>query len=138
LADILDWVSAILYCMRRESDLPEGVSHSVGIDQGVGSVPLRGSRAVSPKRSAISNFRVVDYAQDSMTAEESCHYNLQHGQLWMRKFEDSLRSKADVAMVNETLCKVLCHNCSPDSRNVRYRLYLLEAISQPGETQLSD
>ena len=27
-----------------------------------------------------------------------------------RKFGDSLRSKADIAMVNETLCKVLCHN----------------------------
>jgi hypothetical protein len=27
-----------------------------------------------------------------------------------RKFGDSLRSKTDVAMVNETLCKVLCHN----------------------------
>ena len=27
-----------------------------------------------------------------------------------RKFGDSLRSKTDVSMVNETLCKVLCHN----------------------------
>jgi len=27
-----------------------------------------------------------------------------------RKFGDFLRSKADVAMINETLCKVLCHN----------------------------
>jgi transposase len=27
-----------------------------------------------------------------------------------RKFGDSLRSKTDVAMVNETLCKVLWHN----------------------------
>lgn len=27
-----------------------------------------------------------------------------------RKFGDSLRSKTDVAMVNETLCKILCHN----------------------------
>ena len=27
-----------------------------------------------------------------------------------RKFGDSLRSRTDVAMVNETLCKVLCHN----------------------------
>jgi transposase len=27
-----------------------------------------------------------------------------------RKFGDSLRSKTDAAMVNETLCKVLCHN----------------------------
>jgi len=27
-----------------------------------------------------------------------------------RKFGDALRSKTDVAMVNETLCKVLCHN----------------------------
>jgi transposase len=27
-----------------------------------------------------------------------------------RKFGDSLRSKGDVAMVNETLCKILCHN----------------------------
>ena len=27
-----------------------------------------------------------------------------------RKFRDSLRSKTETAMVNETLCKVLCHN----------------------------
>jgi len=27
-----------------------------------------------------------------------------------RKFGDSLRSRTDVAMVNETLCKILCHN----------------------------
>lgn len=27
-----------------------------------------------------------------------------------RKFGDSLRSKSDTAMVNETLCKVICHN----------------------------
>jgi transposase len=27
-----------------------------------------------------------------------------------RKFGDSIRSKTDVAMVNETLCKLLCHN----------------------------
>ena len=27
-----------------------------------------------------------------------------------RKFGDALRSKTDVAMINETLCKVLCHN----------------------------
>jgi len=27
-----------------------------------------------------------------------------------RKFGDSLRSKTDIAMVNETLCKMLCHN----------------------------
>jgi len=26
------------------------------------------------------------------------------------KFGDSLRSKTDVAMVNESLCKILCHN----------------------------
>jgi len=29
-----------------------------------------------------------------------------------RKFGDSLRSKTDTAMVNEALCKVLCHNLS--------------------------
>ena len=27
-----------------------------------------------------------------------------------RQFGDSLRSKTDIAMTNETLCKVLCHN----------------------------
>lgn len=27
-----------------------------------------------------------------------------------RKSRDGLRSKTDVAMVNELLCKVLCHN----------------------------
>ena len=26
------------------------------------------------------------------------------------KFGDSLRSKCDVAMINEALCKILCHN----------------------------
>lgn len=26
------------------------------------------------------------------------------------KFGDSLRSKGDTAMVNEALCKILCHN----------------------------
>src|SRR5439155_6966103 len=29
-----------------------------------------------------------------------------------RKFGDSLRSKTDVAMVNEALCEILCHNLS--------------------------
>jgi len=27
-----------------------------------------------------------------------------------RKFGDSIRSKTDTAMANETLCKILCHN----------------------------
>jgi len=27
-----------------------------------------------------------------------------------RKFGDGIRSKTDTAMVNETLCKILCHN----------------------------
>jgi hypothetical protein len=27
-----------------------------------------------------------------------------------RKFGDSFRSKSDTAMVNEALCKILCHN----------------------------
>ena len=27
-----------------------------------------------------------------------------------REFGNSLRSKTDVAMVNETFCKILCHN----------------------------
>jgi hypothetical protein len=27
-----------------------------------------------------------------------------------RKFGDALRRKTDTAMVNETLCKVFCHN----------------------------
>jgi transposase len=27
-----------------------------------------------------------------------------------RKFGDALRSKTDIAMINETLCKILCHN----------------------------
>lgn len=27
-----------------------------------------------------------------------------------RKFGDSLRTRTDTAMVNEVLCKVLCHN----------------------------
>ena len=32
------------------------------------------------------------------------------GETLKRKFGDSLRSKTDVAMANETLCKILCHN----------------------------
>lgn len=30
--------------------------------------------------------------------------------LMKRKFGDSILSKTDTAMTNETLCKVLCHN----------------------------
>lgn len=43
------------------------------------------------------------------------HYNKRSNvesafSMMKRKFGDSLRSKTDVAMVNETLCKILCHN----------------------------
>jgi transposase len=43
------------------------------------------------------------------------HYHLRSNvestfSMMKRKFGDSLRSKTDVAMVNETLCKILCHN----------------------------
>ena len=35
-----------------------------------------------------------------------------------RKHGDSVRSKTDVAMVNEVLCKFLCHNLCWDSRSL--------------------
>jgi len=43
------------------------------------------------------------------------HYHLRSNvestfSMMKRKFGDSVRSKTDVAMVNEVLCKVLCHN----------------------------
>lgn len=43
------------------------------------------------------------------------HYHLRSNvestfSMMKRKFGDGLRSKTDTAMVNETLCKVLCHN----------------------------
>ena len=53
------------------------------------------------------------------------HYHLRSNvestfSMMKRKFGDGLRSKTDTAMVNETLCKVLCHNLVvSDSRNVR-------------------
>jgi hypothetical protein len=28
----------------------------------------------------------------------------------MAKFGDAVRSKSDIAMVNEVLCKIICHN----------------------------
>jgi hypothetical protein len=32
------------------------------------------------------------------------------GATWKRKFGDFVRSKGDVAMVNQAMCKVLAHN----------------------------
>ena len=43
------------------------------------------------------------------------HYHLRSNvestfSMMKRKFGDSFRSETDVAMVNESLCKILCHN----------------------------
>ncbi len=52
------------------------------------------------------NFRKQEFLQ---------HYNKRSNvestfSMMKRKFGDSIRSKTDVSMVNEVLCKVLCHN----------------------------
>jgi transposase len=52
------------------------------------------------------NFRKAEFLQ---------HYHKRSNvestfSMMKRKFGDSIRSKTDVAMTNEVLCKILCHN----------------------------
>ena len=41
------------------------------------------------------------------------------------KFRDHVRSKTDVAMVNEVLCKIICHNTLAGRGNTRPKRGLL-------------
>jgi transposase len=58
--------------------------------------------------------KMFDYFQFQRT-EFLQHYHKRSNieatfSMMKRKFGDSLRSKSDIAMANEVLCKVLCHN----------------------------
>ncbi len=74
-------------------------------------IPFRKDATVKPgglweKMFYYFNFRCDDFLQ---------HYHKRSNvestfSMMKRKFGDSLRSKTDTAMMNETLCKVLCHN----------------------------
>lgn len=56
-------------------------------------------------------YRYFQYRRDDFLAQYHKRSNVESTfSMMKRKFRDSLRSKTDVAMVNETLCKVLCHN----------------------------
>jgi transposase len=80
----------------------------------VGAVPF-----IAFKSDAIGNgggtwTKMFHYFQFRRT-EFMAHYHKRSNvestfSMMKRKFGDSLRSKTDVAMVNETLCKILCHN----------------------------
>jgi transposase len=74
-------------------------------------IPFRRNATVKPgglweKMFYYFNFHREDFLQ---------HYHKRSNvestfSMMKRKFGDSIRSKTDTAMVNETLCKVLCHN----------------------------
>lgn len=56
-------------------------------------------------------FHFFQFQRDEYLAHYHCRSNVES--TWSavkRKFGDSVRSKTDTAMVNEVLCKLLCHN----------------------------
>lgn len=56
-------------------------------------------------------YHFYNYNRDEFLAHYHKRSNVESTFSMMKaKFGDSLRSKTDVAMVNETLCKILCHN----------------------------
>jgi transposase len=56
-------------------------------------------------------YHYFQYRRDEFLAHYHKRSNVESTfSMMKRKFRDSLRSKTEVAMVNETLCKVLCHN----------------------------
>jgi transposase len=56
-------------------------------------------------------FHYFQFRRDEFVAHYHKRSNVESTfSMMKRKFGDNLRSKTDVAMVNETLCKVLCHN----------------------------
>jgi transposase len=80
----------------------------------VGAVPF-----IAFKSDAIGNgggtwtkmFHYFQFRRDEFMAHYHKRSNVESTfSMMKRKFGDGLRSKTDVAMVNETLCKVLCHN----------------------------
>jgi len=75
----------------------------------------RGYRYYSSKPSTSGEASVIGDLMKKTHAWASPHYRKRSNvesafSMMKRKFGDSLRSKTDVAMVNETLCKILCHN----------------------------
>src|SRR5262249_50052864 len=56
-------------------------------------------------------FAYFTYKQDDYLAHYHKRSNVESTfSMIKRKFGDSVRSKTDAAMVNEVLCKILCHN----------------------------
>jgi len=56
-------------------------------------------------------FHFFNYRRDEFLAHYHKRSNVETSfSMMKRKFGDSLRSKTDVAMKNEALCKILCHN----------------------------
>lgn len=56
-------------------------------------------------------FHLYNFKRDEFLAHYHKRSNVESTFSMMKaKFGDALRSKTDTAMVNETLCKVLCHN----------------------------
>ena len=56
-------------------------------------------------------FHLYNFNRDDYLAHYHKRSNVESTFSMMKaKFGDSLRSKTDTAMVNEALCKVLCHN----------------------------
>jgi len=73
------------------------------------------TNAVGDKQSSGPHYRQMFHYFNYRREEFLRHYHLRSNvestfSMIKRKFGDGLRSKTDTAMLNETLCKILCHN----------------------------
>jgi transposase len=80
----------------------------------LGFFALRRSNATGSNNSG-AHYRQLFHYFNYRREEFLQHYHLRSNvestfSMIKRKFGDGLRSKTDTAMLNETLCKILCHN----------------------------
>lgn len=93
-----------------------GNKNAQAVDR-VGGTPFVAfkSSAVGSPNSGGPNYRQMFHYFNYRREEFLQHYHLRSKvestfSMIKRKFGDGLRSKTDTAMLNETLCKILCHN----------------------------
>jgi transposase len=96
------------------ADKGYGSVNNVDAIEAVGAKPFIALKSIHTGRAAgawSKMFHYFMYKREEFLSHYHKRSNVESTfSMMKRKFGDFLRSKTDVAMINETLCKVLCHN----------------------------
>jgi transposase len=78
---------------------------------GIGYIPFKSNTTGAVGGLFEKMFHYFNFRRDEFLQHYHKRSNIESTfSMIKRKFGDSIRSKTDTAMVNETLCKILCHN----------------------------